>query len=370
MADLESLIKKRGRAVDYDSFTPVIFDLKKPARRRALLRLFAEKKIDGVIDDLAVQEGELALVKNPRRMTYAIATGVRPKNPPLKPKSGVWVYYPWRKVLVHLLDKNNFRRLRLSRNLNLILPKEQEKISRARVGIAGLNVGNPAALCLSLEGFVNFKFADFDLLSVSNFNRFRASLADLAVNKAILSARQVYETDPFTKLEIFPQGIQPDNIDDFLFRPRLDVLVEETDNLKLKVAIREKARLGRIPVVMVTGNGPTVIVDVERYDENPRLKILNGHLRPKVVRKIFALEPGKGIFKERVKLARDFMGVRHLTPRLVQSFSLVGKRLAGIPQLAEASYVRGAAVTHFVRHIILGNRVPSGRYLVKIDRTI
>ena len=59
------------------------------------------------------------------------------------------------------------------------------------------------------------KLADNDILSLSNLNRFRAGLPDLGVNKAVLTARQIYEINPFAKLEVFDKGISPENIENF-----------------------------------------------------------------------------------------------------------------------------------------------------------
>src|SRR3989344_1251456 len=75
---------------------------------------------------------------------------------------GNWIFYPWRKTLVHVLEKKDYEKLRASRNHNLITEKEQDQFKRSRIGIAGLNVGNPAAICIALESGANeMKFADF-----------------------------------------------------------------------------------------------------------------------------------------------------------------------------------------------------------------
>ncbi len=74
--------------------------------------------------------------------------------------------------------------------------------------------------------------------------------------------------------------------------------------------------------------------------------------------------------RERILLARDFMGVKNLTLRLQKSFLLVGSRLAGIPQIAESSFLRGAALCYFARQIATGAHAPSGRYVLKMDSII
>ncbi len=349
----------------------MIFDLRKSGDRRALETLFRKKRIAEVIDDFADQKKELGMVRNPAAITHAMLFGKEVSAGAPRLHEGVWVWYPWRGTLVHVLDRPAYHTVRTSRNFNLILPKEQRAFEKFRIGIAGLNVGNPGALCVALEGAgLDMKLADNDVLSLSNLNRFRAGLPDLGVNKAVLTARQIYELNPFAKLSVFPDGIAPDTIDVFLTKPKIDLLIEEMDNLKLKIAARERARRARIPVLMVTGNGPNVIIDVERFDQSPRLPLLSGRLSSRVIKGIEDLAPGKGTLRERILLARDFMGIRHLHERLQKSFMLVGSRLAGIPQIAESSFLRGAALCYFARQIAVGARVPSGRYTLSLDSII
>ena len=365
---IKNAIRKDGLSSVYK---PIIFDLKKKKDFNKLADLFKANKIIQVIDDYNNQEKEFNVVKNPKIITHSFLSGDRPSSKEIFFTKGVWVYYPWLQCLIHILDKKMYHQTRISRNFNLIFPVEQKKFENFRIGFAGLNVGNPAALCVVLEGAGwKMKFADFDQLSLSNLNRFRASIPDLGLNKAILSARQAYEINPFLDIEMFEQGIRPEDINRFLLKPRIDVLIEETDNLKLKIAIREKAREYRIPVLMVTGNGENIIIDVERFDQNPRLPLLNDYLKQSVIDKIQKIQPGKGTLKERIILARDFMGTKYLTRRLQDSFKLVGLKLAGIPQLAESSFLRGAALAYLVRQIANGKKVSSGRYYLKLDNIL
>lgn len=315
-----------------------------------------------VVDTFVSQVAELEQVENPSRPA-------RPKK--IGSREGLWIYYPWKKCLVRVLKQVDFQRLRTSRNQNLITLAEQKKFERAKIGFAGLNVGNPGAVCVALEGGANYmKMADFDELSLSNLNRFRAGLPELGLNKAVLTARQVYEINPFAEIKMFDQGINPGSEDEFLLKPKLDLLVEEMDNLKLKISIREKAKKHRIPVVMVTGNGAGLILDVERYDQQPGLSILNNLLSKTYIEKIRKLDASKIPAANKVLLARDFMGAKNLTKRLQDSFLLVGSKLAGIPQLAEASFLRGAVLAYAVRRIITGAPLASGRYFLDLEEIL
>jgi len=347
---------------------PVLFNIEIESEREEFIDFKTKNADVFYLDTLGEQKHELNLVKNPSLITH----GSLDYNNTLAvlENVGVWVYFPWKKTAVRILDETGYSKLRLSRNHNLITFEEEEKIRGATIAIAGLNVGNPGAVCLALEGIgASIKLADFDALSLSNLNRFRASLCDMGVNKAILSARQMYEINPFLNIEVYENGITPENMESFLNLPKIDLLVEETDNLKLKINIRNMAKKYKIPVIMVTGNGDNVLVDVERYDLDENLPILSGFLSEELINKIQSVEKGKGSFEERVILARDFMGTEYLDPRLVSSFSDVGKTLAGIPQLAESSFLRGAVICHFTKKILLKDNTPSGRYKILLDGT-
>lgn len=340
-------------------FMPEILDEESPNAIRRLRQLREDKSI-AVIDDLASEQKELYIIEHP---TSLFAPAARHSQ---KLKKGLWIYFPWRSCIVHTLNREAFEKTRISRNFNLILRSEQKKFEKLRIGIAGLNVGNPAALCLALEGGgTKMKFADPDMLTLSNLNRFRAGIPDLGLNKAVLSARQIYEINPFSSIEVWDKGLDEYTLEQFLAKPPLDILIEEMDNVKLKILIRECARKKRIPVLMVTGNGENVIVDVERYDLNPELPLLNGYLKSHVYKKIVGSHELGG--KEKVMVSRDFMGQKFLVKRLRTSFLEIGTKLAGIPQLAESSFLRGAALCFFVRQIGIGARVPSGRYFLNLD---
>lgn len=332
-----------------------------PRAQKTILRKLLKKRSVKIVDTLGEDKKELALVENPKFL----------RDPNFSRRifssnihEGVWINYPWSNTLVHTLSRADFARVRLSRNSGFIDEKEQKKLSAVKVGIVGLNVGNPGALCLTLTGVENFKLADNDILSLSNLNRFRAGLPDLGLNKAVLTARQVFETNPFAKVEVWGKGVALDTIDKFLVKPKIDILVEEMDNLGLKIAIRRRAAKYGVPVVMVTGNGSGLILDVERFDQRRPHKLLNGYLSEKVIKEIES-EYVPSLDKK-VRLLRDFMGKKFLEKDLQRAFSGVGSKLAGIPQLAEASFVRGTVLGWAVRRVIAG-KLASGRYHLKLE---
>ncbi len=282
----------------------------------------------------------------------------------------VWIYYPWHQKLVHSLSEPYFYLIKTSRNLGLITKSEQKNIKNFRIGIVGLNVGNPLAMALAFQGFTKFKIADNDTFELSNLNRLAAGLKflDVGENKTILCLRHIYDINPFCEVIPYPEGISEKNLVEFLVKPKVDILVEEIDNLVLKIKIRELAKKYRIPVIMATGNESDVILDIERYDLNPRLKILNGFLNDETRNKILNLDKLNLTEKEKILLIRNFIGSKFLSSRLNKSFMLLSKKMIrGIPQLSEVSFLRAAVLTLVIKQFALRKKIESGRYIIKIS---
>lgn len=348
----------------YSVYKPIIINLENSKDRKLLNDLFKRGKVWNVVEETVEQQKELRYVKNPRLLNSRLKSNDNIN--PLVNKGGRWIYYPWSGQLVHILKPDSFKRIRLSRNNNLIDKLEQKKYEKITVAFAGLNVGNSAAVAIALEGgSTKMRFADNDSLSLSNLNRFRASLNDLGLNKAIISARQIYEINPFADVKVYDRGLTEENIRSFLLKPKVDILVEEMDNLVLKVQIRKYAKQYKIPVVMVTGNGEKIILDIERYDRDPNLKILNGKLSQDVQNDIKLRKYEQSVL-DFGRLCQDFIGKRYLTTRLRKSFTMLGKDLVGIPQIAEVSFLRGAALALIVRRLALGDKNVSGRHIISI----
>ncbi|WP_083974381.1 ThiF family adenylyltransferase [Herbidospora daliensis] len=265
---------------------------------------------------------------------------------------GTWVWYPWSAVLVRTHPAEEFRRLRTDRNRNKITPAEQRRLGAARIGVVGLSVGNGTALTLTMEGVGgSFRIADFDRLDLTNLNRIRAGLPDLGLEKTVVTARQMYEIDPYLDVETFPEGVTPANVEVFL--DGLDLVVEECDDLYAKVAVRERARDLRIPVLMSTSDRG--MLDVERFDLEPGRPIFHGRLGDVSADDLIGLAP-----KDKIRYVLAMFD--SLSPRMRASLPEVGRTLASWPQLASDVAVGAGAVTDAARRLLLGEPVASGRY--------
>lgn len=275
----------------------------------------------------------------------------------------VWAYYPWRRTAVRIPDESTYYRLRTARNRDLIPEEEQRSYRACAVGIAGLSVGSAAlASLVATGGPVRLKIADPDTIEITNLNRIRATLLDVAQNKAVVAARSAWELDPFARIELWDRGIRADTLARFI--KGLDIFVDEMDDIGMKVACREACKKARVPVLMATDNGDSVIVDVERYDLEPRRPLFHGRV---------TLPAGNlsDLSREAfVALANQIIDPALFTDRQRDSIAAIGTRLSGVAQIATAASLSGAAIAFAVRRIGAGLPMPSGRYEMGCEESL
>ncbi|TQS20821.1 ThiF family adenylyltransferase [Microbispora sp. KK1-11] len=277
----------------------------------------------------------------------------------------VFVWYPWSGLLVRTLPAEEYRELRTDRNRYKISSEEQRRLTGKRVGVVGLSAGNAAAVTLALEGVGgSYKIADFDTLDLTNLNRIRAGLPDLGLEKTVLAARQMFEVDPYLRIERYSTGIHSGNVDDFLLADgKLDVVIEECDDLYVKVAVRERARAHGIPVLMNTSDRG--LLDVERFDLEPDRPVFHG-----LVGDVRAEELKGLAAKDKLPFVLALFGEGLLSPRMLASLPEVGKTISSWPQLASAVSLGGGIVADAARRLLLGEPLASGRYRLDPDMLV
>jgi molybdopterin/thiamine biosynthesis adenylyltransferase len=283
-------------------------------------------------------------------------------------KFGVWVYYPWNGYLVHFLPEELHFELRTARNRNLITENEQLKYYRSVAGIAGLSIGNSiAGTLLHTGGPKQMRLADFDTLSASNTNRIRTSFINIGMKKTVIAAREIYEVNPYAQLTLYPDGLKKDLLEKFLCASgKIDILIEEMDNIYLKIQIRLLARKLGIPVIMATDNGDNILLDVERYDLDSRYPLFHGDVPESELLEITPETP-KPVA---ARIITRWVHPENVVLRMQQSLLQLGKTLYSWPQLGTAAFLSGIAVSHAFRNIICGNNIPSGKYIISLDKSI
>jgi len=264
-----------------------------------------------------------------------------------------WVYYPWRGELIRVLDRGAYRRVRLSRNRDVINLEEAERLGAARVGIVGLSVGHAVARALALEGIGGFRLIDDDALELSNLNRVPLGLPELGESKATLCARRLLELDPFIEVEVVAGELAPG--DAAAFVEGLDVVIDACDSFPTKGALRAAAAAARLPLIMETSFRGTL--DLENYRRDPGHRPFHGALE--------GAPPPTDDADGRVALFERLLGP--LTPRVEATLRGLGTEFVSYPQTASDIMVGAASVARLVRSLVLGEDMPSGRWRVDLE---
>jgi molybdopterin/thiamine biosynthesis adenylyltransferase/nitroreductase len=355
-------------ARDRLGYRPRLFDAASPDDRAALEQLIASGEVVFASDAIADQLRELMAVRTPnKRMTRAeldakaaAYLGDRPAV-----EYGTWVYYPWSRALIHVLPRDEYRELRTSRNRYKISPSEQARLGAARIGVVGLSVGLASAITLVLESIGReLRLADFDELALSNMNRLRSSAQNIGVNKAVIAAREIAEIDPYLEIRVFERGLTEENLEAFLTDGgKLDLVVEECDDLFMKIFVREGARRLGIPVIMETNERG--MLDVERFDIEPDRPLLHGLLD-----NVRSAEVKGLTTREKAPYVLRIIGIDTISLRMRTSLMEIEQSVSSWPQLASGVSLGGASTTTAARKILLDQFRSSGRFFVDLDSMV
>jgi hypothetical protein len=353
---------------DKASSEPVIFNFTNPLDQKKVIALLEEGKIQVTVDDYEEQQLELFGVKNPSKVytptfkeEFQTFYEKLCKEKPIQ-EDGNWVYLPWSSKLVHILKEDDFQLVRTARNKNLINQEEQDKFYNCKVGIGGLSIGSSVAFLLALQGGAkHIKLADMDRLALSNTNRILMGVDNLGVLKVEMAARRMYEINPYMKIELFREGITPENIDTFF--DGLDIMIDELDNIAIKYLIREKAKEYKIPVLMGTDNGDNAVIDVERYDQVKEVIYFHGKMGDDISYDSLTKLDKFGIGK----MATKCVGPENVTVKMQESLLEMGKSIVSWPQLGGAAIINGISIAYCVRKIANNQPLINSRALINLD---
>lgn len=349
-------------------FKPIFFDKSKPGDVKEIQDLIDANEIVFIQDEFERQVRDLFVCRNPtsekNEEQFQAFLRLFSKNQPLE-ELGAWVFYPWRKTLVHILNRQDFIEVRTNRNKLKISQEEQDLLATKTIGILGLSVGQSVALTIAMErGCGKLKLADFDSLDLSNLNRLRAGVFHLGTPKVILAAREIFEIDPYLEIEIFPEGVHADNFEDFLLGDqKLDLLIEVCDSFEVKVESRLRARALGIPVIMETND--RAMLDIERFDLNPDLQIFHGLVGDLSLEEVKALVPNS-----RMGILMKIVNAKDLSQRMKDSLPELGKSLKSWPQLASEVILGGGISAWASRKLLLNQTLNSGRYYVDLEKIL
>jgi tRNA threonylcarbamoyladenosine dehydratase len=282
---------------------------------------------------------------------------------------GEWIYYPWLNKLVHFPPKAELRALRTSRNRNLITAEEQAKLYDSTILIIGMSVGSNVVEALVGHGTGSkLVLVDMDILEPSNLNRIRAPYHHIGLPKVEAISRKVWEIDPYIEIVAENNGLNENNIGRLIHDNKVDVIVDEMDDLRMKILLREAAKAARLPVVMAADDGDGALIDIERYDLNPDTPIFMGQVPADVLERIKAggiprAELGKMI-------GQYFVGLENIPARMFESLAQVGKTLPSWPQLGGAAALAGVSLAYAIRRILLDKPLKQGRTLISLEEKL
>jgi len=346
-------------------YLPVILHLNNPADKQIFDDLLKNEKALFVHDEMYGQLQELVKCKNPsikiKPEDYTTLVNDHLKGQAIT-EYGVWVYYPWSRRLVHLLDEEEFIEVRTNRNQNKITRAERQLLSTKKIGVVGLSVGQSIALTMAMERVCGeIRLADFDTAELSNLNRIRTGLHNMGVNKTIIAAREIAEIDPFIKVKIFNDGLHKQNMDEFFTGGgKLDLFIEVCDGIDIKLESRFKARELQIPVVMDTNDRG--MLDIERFDLEPGRSILHGLTDAFIENNSISVTD-----ENRMPIVMSILSFDSLSERMKSSMAEINKTINTWPQLASSVVLGGAITTDIARRILLNEHTHSGRYYVDLD---
>ena len=354
---------------DNETLHPLFFKLEEGDNRDKLHQLIKNNPQIVIIDEIQSQLEELIKLRHPQKKfaTEELSKKIKThlKNTPLD-NYGVWVYYPWRNTLVHLLEEKEFVEVRTNRNQYKITPEEEEILSTKKIGIIGLSVGKAIALTIAMERICGeIVLADFDVIELSNLNRIQTGVHHFNTKKTVVAAREIAEIDPYLKVTCYHEGLTEANINDFYSKDKkLDICVEVCDGLEIKILARQKAKELGVPVVMDTNDNG--MIDIERFDLETERPIFHGLLKNFDTSKI-----NKAISnKDKLPIVNAIVGFENMSERLKKSLPEIGKSILTWPQLASSVVLGGAITCDVCRRIFLEEFKSSGRYFVNLNNII
>ncbi|VAW33339.1 hypothetical protein MNBD_CPR01-572 [hydrothermal vent metagenome] len=270
-----------------------------------------------------------------------------------KENTFVYVHFPWINTLVKTVDSEDYFSLITNRNQDLITAKEQNLLRKYNIAVFGMSVGSNIALVLAQSGISNsIVVADFDELDTTNLNRILAGIQDVGTNKSVVTARRIYESNPFADVTVLTEGINEELLEEMLSDGKINCIVEEIDNFPFKIHTRILAMKYKVPVVTVTDNGDGVILHVERYDLGHD-KIWGKpvqYYEEKLKTPATKEEMGSIIINDVVG------GPHHVDSKMLASVKRVlANELVSWTQLGSAAILGGVIATYAIKQIALGN---------------
>ena len=162
---------------------------------------------------------------------------------------------------------------------------------------------------------------------------------------------------------VYKEGIHVDNVQQFLKgdgkkEPPIDILVEETDDLRLKVTLRALCREDNIPVLMMSDFGHLVEGQFQDFKKFPKqslgYKITDNQLYALLEK---ALSSGKR--EDRFAFVRGLCGKEFEIDEFGQWIQGKGEQpTSSLPQSGTVAMVSGGIGAKTIALFLLGHKIP------------
>ncbi len=368
-------VATKTKSANNGLIAPIVINMDSKTGANQLEKLLASYPNAEVIDNYAEQYAELLLSTHAHlyRANYdvQVASIADMLNEHYAGKQawqiGSWVYFPWKNQLIHVLAQDDFEALRTIRNRDLITAKEQKKLFDLDVAAFGMSVGSAGALVISMSGISRrIKLIDGAVISGSNLNRIMTGVSSVGKGKSTVIGQQIYEMNPYSTIETFDK-VTADNIGEILDKPwKASLAIDEIDDIEMKVRIRYEARKRRIPVIMATELGDTIMLDVERFDLEPERQLFHGMI-PGIEDLI---EKPLENYREWTKHAVSIIDPNNMTIKMQKSLLKIGTTIVTHPQLGSTVMMTGGVLAFAAKAIALGQPLKSGRYVISLEKEL
>jgi molybdopterin/thiamine biosynthesis adenylyltransferase len=301
-----------------------------------------------------------------------------------EPDYGSYLFDPTTESLF-LLAPEFWHRVALQTSAGALLQPEarqpwfnvRERLSSTVVGVIGASVGSNVIEAINRElRPKHLKIADPDWVELTNLNRLeRVNVSQLAAsrarrselrnafemhrhNKAEVAAYQQHMVDPYANIAVYTEGITEQNLDEFLLgndmEPRLNFVVEEADDVELKVTVRRRCRELGIPVLMVSDFGHIVTLHFQDFLANPNLPIAFG-CDDEECERLLVKCVTSGNRNDLFAFVRAFVGADCFRDEFADWMAGAGEQpTSSLPQSGATALISGAIAAKAVAQHVLG----------------
>lgn len=235
-----------------------------------------------------------------------------------------------------------------SRSELLIGTEKLQKIKESTVMVLGLGgVGSHCVEALARSGVGTLILVDNDDISVTNINR--QSLAfqsTVGMQKTEVMEKIVNEISPNTKVITHDMFILPENVDT-LFEEKIDYIVDAIDTVTAKLAVIEKAKEHKIPIISCMGTGNKLhaelfeITDISKTSVCPLCKVMRKELKVRGIKKLKVLYSKEKPVDTKERETGEDKGVRRSLPGSISFVPPVAGILIAGEVLRELAGIEG-----------------------------